>query len=101
ATRHRAAIEAAFAAAGADLSVAVEAADWDLMMQLTALGAGPAIVNDMCRPPAGTVAVPFEGLAPVTYQLVRRRDTGGIMVDRLASQLLALRTAASDLQGSA
>ncbi len=100
ATRHRAAIEAAFAAGGANLAVSVEAADWDLMMQLAALGAGPAIVNELCRPPAGTVAVPFEGLAPVTYQLVRRRDAGGIMVDRLAATLLALRTAASDLHGT-
>ncbi|HUQ03286.1 MAG TPA: LysR family transcriptional regulator [Kofleriaceae bacterium] len=100
ASRHRAAIAAAFAAAGAELAVAVEAADWDLMMQLTALGAGVCIVNDMCRPPAGTVAVPFEGLAPVTYQLLRRRDAGGIAVDRLAATFLALRSAAGDLQGS-
>lgn len=101
ATRHRAAIEAAFAAGGARLSVSVEATDWELMMQLAALGAGPAIVNELCRPPAGAVAVPFVGLAPVTYQLVRRRDAGGIMVDRLAATVLALRTAASDLHGSA
>jgi DNA-binding transcriptional LysR family regulator len=100
ASRHRAAIEAAFLAAGAELAVAVEAADWDLMMQLTALGAGPCIVNDMCRAPAGTVAVPFEGLAPVTYQLLRRRDAGGIAADRLAATLLALRTAAGDLHGA-
>ena len=100
ATRHRAAIEAGFAAAGAELAIAVEAADWDLMMQLTALGAGPCIVNDMCRAPAGTVAVPFEALPPVTYQLIRRRDAGGIMTDRLAATLLALRSAAGDLQGS-
>lgn len=99
-TRHRAAIEAAFAAADADLAVSVEAGDWDLMMQLTALGAGPCIVNDMCRAPAGTVAVAFEGLPPVTYQLIRRRDAGGIMTDRLAAALRALRTAAGDLHGS-
>jgi DNA-binding transcriptional LysR family regulator len=99
-TRHRAALEATFAAAGAALAVAVEAADWDLMMQLTALGAGPCIVNDLCRAPAGTVEVPFEGVPPVTYQLIRRRDAGGITADRLAASIVALRTAAGDLHGS-
>jgi DNA-binding transcriptional LysR family regulator len=98
---HRAALDAAFAAADADLAVSVEAGDWDLMMQLTALGAGPCIVNQLCRAPAGTAAVPFEGLPPVTYQLFRRRDAGGAAVERLAAAILALRTAAGDLHRSA
>jgi LysR family transcriptional regulator, low CO2-responsive transcriptional regulator len=98
---HRAALEAAFAAADADFAVSVEAGDWDLMMQLTALGAGPCVVNDLCRTPAGTVAVPFEGLAPVTYQLFRRKDAGGTAVDRLSAAIVALRSAAGDLHRSA
>lgn len=87
-TRHRAAIDAAFTAARARLSVAVEAADWDLMMQLAALGAGAAIVNEVCRAPAGTARIPFEGLPPVTYLLVRRSDAAGTALDRLTAQIL-------------
>jgi DNA-binding transcriptional LysR family regulator len=88
--RHRTALDAAFAAAGARLDVAVEAGDWDLMMHLCGLGAGVAIVNELCRPPAGTVAVPFDGLAPVTYRLVRRADAvAGAALDRLTALIRA------------
>jgi hypothetical protein len=71
---HRAALARAFQADGARLAVAVEASGWDLMLHLAALGVGAAVVNDVCRVPAGLVAIPFDGMPTVTYRLFRRAD---------------------------
>jgi DNA-binding transcriptional LysR family regulator len=70
----RAALASAWAAAGSRLTPAVEANGWQLMMCFAELGLGLAVVNDFCKPPRGTVMRPLSGLAPVHYQLLRRRD---------------------------
>jgi hypothetical protein len=66
-------------------------------MQLTALGAGPSIVNALCRPPPSTVARRFEGLPAVTYRLIRRRDDRGAALEDLCQHVLGLRGASEDL----
>lgn len=70
----RAALAAAWAAAGSRLSPSVEASGWQLMMSFAELGLGLAVVNDFCQPPRGMVLRPLSGLEPVRYQLLRRRD---------------------------
>lgn len=69
----RAALAAAFAAAGAKLTPAVEATGWELMLHFTRLGLGLAVVIDFCTLPAGMVGMPLGGLHPVTYRAVHRR----------------------------
>jgi hypothetical protein len=47
-------------------------------------------VNALCRPPPGTRAVPFVGLAPIEYALVRRRDAvAGAAIARLRAAIRA------------
>ncbi|KIG12943.1 LysR family transcriptional regulator YbhD [Enhygromyxa salina] len=60
----------------ADAEIAVEISGWPLTLQLVALGIGVAIVNDFCRAPRGVALIPFGGLAPRRYMVVRdpRRD---------------------------
>jgi len=70
----RAALARAWSNANADLSPAVEANGWELMMRFAALGMGVAVVNDFCVPPRGTVRRRLIGLPAVHYQLLRLRD---------------------------
>jgi DNA-binding transcriptional LysR family regulator len=69
---HRTMLSQAFGAAGAEWQVAVEATGWELMLQFARYGLGIAVVNDFCPPPRGMLAVPLEGVSPVTYYLLRR-----------------------------
>lgn len=71
---HRQRLAGAFAAAGAELEIALEASGWSVMLGFVRLGLGLAIVNDFCALPAGTAGVEFRGLAPVDYQLYWRPE---------------------------
>ena len=71
---HRQAVARAFAARSGPAEVALEAEGWELMMSYAALGLGIAVVNDYCRPPAGTVAVALPELPALRYYLLTRRD---------------------------
>ncbi|HYQ02189.1 MAG TPA: LysR family transcriptional regulator [Polyangiaceae bacterium] len=70
----RAALARAWSNTNTELSPAVEANGWELMMRFAALGMGVAVVNDFCVPPRGTVRRRLIGLPPVQYQLLRLRD---------------------------
>ncbi len=72
--RQRVALEALAAAVGVRLNVAVAVPGWPATLHLVRLGAGIAVVNDVCRLPRGLVGVPLEGGPQVTYWLVRRRS---------------------------
>lgn len=84
---HRAALEAALEEAAVAPRIAVEAAGWELMLQFARSGLGLAVVNAFCPPPRGTRAVPFVGMAPVTYWLASR---GAAAVGEGARRLHAL-----------
>ena len=68
--RHRQTLARVLGAAGIDWEIALEATGWPLMLEYTRLGAGLAIVNDICRLPAGTVAVPIPELPAIDYYLL-------------------------------
>ena len=74
---HRQRLAAAFAAAGAQLEVAVEASGWSVMLGFVRLGLGLAVVNDFCAMPPGTVAVELRGLPPIDYHLYWRPELTG------------------------
>ncbi|WP_433720438.1 LysR family transcriptional regulator [Actinoplanes sp. CA-051413] len=69
---HRVLLERALRGAGAEWTVAVEAEGWPLITHFVALGVGLAIVNGCVPAPPGLVAVPVEGLPPVTYHVVHQ-----------------------------
>ncbi|MGW4940302.1 LysR family transcriptional regulator [Actinoplanes sp. NPDC004185] len=69
---HRVLLEQALRGAGVEWTVAVEAEGWPLITHFVALGVGLAIVNGCVPAPAGLVAVPVEGLPPVTYHVVHQ-----------------------------
>lgn len=71
---HRERIAAAFARAGVELAIAVEASGWELTLQLVRLKIGAAIVNDFCAAPAGTTAIDFRGLPAIEYRLIWRGE---------------------------
>jgi DNA-binding transcriptional LysR family regulator len=71
---HRERLALAFAAAGAELAIALEASGWEVMLRLVRARVGAAIVNDFCDAPGGTRAVELRGLDAIEYRLVRRRD---------------------------
>jgi DNA-binding transcriptional LysR family regulator len=71
---HREQLERALAAASIAWDRAVEASGWSLLLHYAALGIGIAIVNDICRPPAGTIARPLPDLPSLSYWLLHRRD---------------------------
>lgn len=88
---HRRAIEQALAAVNAEVTVGVEASEWDLMLGFAQAGLGAAVVNDFCRPPRGCVAVPLRGLPVVDYVVASRsylppavRDLADLLVTSLA-----------------
>lgn len=72
--RQRASLEALAAAAGVRLEVVVAVQGWPATLHLVRLGAGIAVVNDVCRVPRGLVAVPLEAGPQVTYWLARRQS---------------------------
>ncbi|HRG96055.1 MAG TPA: LysR family transcriptional regulator [Polyangiaceae bacterium] len=74
---HRAALEATLAEAGVAPQIAVEAPGWELMLQFARAGLGLAVVNAFCAAPRGTRAVPFVGMAPITYWLASRGAQAG------------------------
>jgi hypothetical protein len=59
-------------AAGCELSVAVEATGWELMLQFARYGVGITVVNDFCPAPKGMVGIPLEGAPHVTYYQIGR-----------------------------
>jgi DNA-binding transcriptional LysR family regulator len=74
---HRVAVIRALAAAGARVEVAVEAADWDLMMLHASLGSGIAIVNDHCVPPPGARGIPLTAFPKLDYHVFLREGAPG------------------------
>jgi DNA-binding transcriptional LysR family regulator len=68
--RHRQTLTRVLGAAGIDWEIALEASGWPLMLEYTRLGVGLAIVNDICRFPAGTTAVPIPELPAIDYYLL-------------------------------
>ena len=69
---HRVMLQQLLRASGCELSVAVEATGWELMLQFARYGIGVAVVNDFCPAPRGMVGIPLEGAAPITYYLIER-----------------------------
>lgn len=59
---------------GVTCDIAVEASGWPLTLQLVALGAGVAIINDFCTLPKGVTTRPFVGLPVRRYWAVHRAD---------------------------
>ena len=59
--RHRQTLTRVLGAAGIDWEIALEASGWPLMLEYTRLGVGLAIVNDICRLPAGHDGGPHPG----------------------------------------
>jgi DNA-binding transcriptional LysR family regulator len=68
--RHRQTLTRALGAAGIDWEIALEASGWPVMLEYTRLGAGLAIVNDICRLPAGVTARPLPELPAIDYHLL-------------------------------
>ena len=58
---------------GASRSAFVEADGWALMLAFARAGLGVAVVNGICKPPAGAVLRPIPELGSVTYKLLSRR----------------------------
>lgn len=69
---HRTMLESLLAGAGATLAVAVEATGWELMLHFARCGVAPAVVNDFCPTPPGTVARPLVDAPNVTYHVLSR-----------------------------
>ena len=69
-SRHRETLTRLLAAAGVEWEVALEAGGWPLMLESARLGMGLAIVNDVCRLPAGVVGRPVPELPAIDYQLL-------------------------------
>jgi DNA-binding transcriptional LysR family regulator len=68
--RYRQTLTRVLGAAGVDWEIGLEASGWPLMLEYTRLGVGLAIVNDICRLPAGTIAVPMPELPAIDYYLL-------------------------------
>jgi LysR family transcriptional regulator, low CO2-responsive transcriptional regulator len=73
---HRVMLDQLMRASGHELTVAVEAEGWELMLQFARYGLGLAVVNDFCPLPAGMVSVPLEGTPAVSYSLIDRPGMG-------------------------
>jgi DNA-binding transcriptional LysR family regulator len=68
--RHRQTLTRVLGAAGVEWEIALEASGWPLMLEYARLGAGLAIVNDVCRLPAGTTARPVPELPAIDYYVL-------------------------------
>src|SRR5262245_12031988 len=73
-SRHRQMLARALGAAGVDWEIALEATGWPVMLDYARLGAGLAVVNDICPAPRGTVARPLSELPSIDYHLLHRMD---------------------------
>jgi LysR family transcriptional regulator, low CO2-responsive transcriptional regulator len=71
---HREQLERALANANVAWERAVEATGWTLILHYAALGVGVAIVNDICRAPAGALTRPIPELPSLGYWLLHRRE---------------------------
>ena len=91
-SRHRDAVEGALAAAGVTAEVRVESGGWAVMLHLAALGLGAALVNDICPPPPGCVALPVRGLPGVRYFLLWRPSERDEQARALLAELQGLAT---------
>jgi LysR family transcriptional regulator, low CO2-responsive transcriptional regulator len=71
----RSIVAAALLSAGVRWEVAVEAVGWPLTLHFVQLGAGLAIVNAICRLPAGVVSRPVPALPSTHYWLLGKPRT--------------------------
>jgi DNA-binding transcriptional LysR family regulator len=69
---HRELVTRALASAGVEWEPALEAAGWEVMLHYAALGVGLAIVNDICRVPAGATARPLSEIPALRYYVLHR-----------------------------
>jgi DNA-binding transcriptional LysR family regulator len=84
---HRQMLSRALGAAGVAWEIALEATGWPLMLDYARLGAGLAVVNDICPPPRGTVARPLPELPAIDYHVMHR---SGAALSPQAERLRAL-----------
>jgi DNA-binding transcriptional LysR family regulator len=71
---HRQSLERSLAAARVEWSVASEADGWDVIVHLTSLGLGAAVVNGCVPVPEPLIAVPITDLPAVGYWLAWREQ---------------------------
>lgn len=84
----RAALDAALAARGVQITVGAIAGGWDLVLHLVALGVGVAIVNGSVKVARGLVARPLRELPRVAYSTITRKKPGpdaSLLVKHLTS----------------
>lgn len=84
----RAALDAALAARGVQITVGAIAAGWDLVLHLVGLGVGIAIVNGSVKVPRGLVTRPLRELPRIAYAAITRKKPGpdaALLVRHLAS----------------
>jgi DNA-binding transcriptional LysR family regulator len=81
----RAIVSAALLSAGVRWQVAVEAVGWPLTLHFVQLGVGLAVVNAICRLPAGVIARPIPELPGTHYWLLGKPRTPA--VDALAQAI--------------
>lgn len=89
---HREAVAGVLAAADVESGPIVEADGWPLMLHFVRLGLGVAVVNGCCRAPAGVLLRPLAGMAPLRYQLLRRRGAARSTAQEALWQLIAERS---------
>lgn len=99
----RAALDAAFAAQGVQVTASALATGWELTLRLVELGAGLAIVNASVRIPRGLVARPLDELPRLRYVAMTRRrprDDAAFLVRALVDHGDAWRKTASPRKSS-
>lgn len=67
-------ISAVLRSKGIELNVVIEATGWEMMMHFSSLGLGASIINALCPIPKSLRAIPIDGLPPVDYFLVFRKE---------------------------
>jgi LysR family transcriptional regulator, low CO2-responsive transcriptional regulator len=95
----RAIVSGALLSAGVRWEVAVEAVGWPLTLHFVQLGLGVAVVNALCRLPAGVVARPLPELPRTRYWLLGRPRTEA--VEDLARRIRAAAVSARRTAGRA
>lgn len=84
----RAALDAALAARGVQITVGAIAGGWDLVLHLVGLGVGLAIVNGSVEVPRGLTTRPLRELPRIAYAAITRKKPGpdaSLLVKHLAS----------------
>jgi DNA-binding transcriptional LysR family regulator len=71
-------VSAALLSAGVRWTVAVEAIGWPLTLHFVQLGVGLAVVNAICRLPAGVVSRPIPELPGIHYWLLGKPQTSSV-----------------------